>query len=211
LISESGFTGTLDILGQLNESRQLFISLKPPFVATLEIGYDVLEQALQARPELTPNEFRASSREVGEMILAILADTKDSLRDVLVEEEGDDKLAKDAEFDERMKRVERALVDDDLRARYELKVTSKAPAFTSIDWDVKEKTFDARKGAVRFPYATIRLRWQREFEAAFETYFNRELFDSAQINFTKGEIAYVIDELKRVLAHLDGPEAQGGH
>ena len=204
MIDESGFDTAISLLADLKTRRQLFTSLKPPFVVTFEVNSDVLTDAL-GKSNLSKERFATASREIGEMVLSILADRTGSLKDQLADEDASAEMQADQEgqLQQRVARVADVLVDEELKNRYQLKVASKAPAFSSIDWDVKEKKFDARLGPVRLPYATVRMRWQKEFEYEFETLFQRNLFDSVQINMTRDELEYVIQELARAMEQLD--------
>jgi hypothetical protein len=79
-----------------------------------------------------------------------------------------------------------------------LKRSSKAPAFSSVDWDVKVKVQDAEIAVEETPYATLRIKYQRDFGGDSFAIFGGRTFDSMQVNVTAEEIDYFIKVLQRV-------------
>lgn len=95
-----------------------------------------------------------------------------------------------------------------LQDRYELKASSKAPTFSSIDWDIKLKTKDAKLERIRFPYATCRIAFQRDFDISPLTLFSGKAFDSMQVNFSIDEVQYLIKVLTSIMRHLEEAETE---
>lgn len=208
MIDQDSFDTALTLIEILREKRQVFVALTPPFTVTFDVNRQTLERALR-EASLERAAFDEAAGEIGEMVLAILEEKKQhyiSRQTVAIEDEGKKKEAVEA-LERRLEQVA-PFVDGTIRSRFDLKVASKAPAFSAIDWDVKLKTFDARLGQVRLPYATISLKWQREFRFEIATLLQRNLFDSVQINFTRDEVDYVIRELELVRDRLDVDEKE---
>ena len=89
-----------------------------------------------------------------------------------------------------------------LQKRYEIKRSSKAASFRNVDWDIKVKVDDAIQQVHRFPYATIRLRYQTDFSGDPWALIAGRGFDSVQVNFNSDEIVYLKQVLDRVLDSL---------
>lgn len=181
----------------------MFLAFRPPFGATFEINKGVLSAAL-ADAGVTEDAFRRASSEIGEMILTTLQEAKEAFlrhetEDIADPQEREDKKA----TLERRLESTGVLIDDTVERRYRLKMTSKAPAFASIDWDLKIKTFDGKVGELRLPYATVKISFQRHFELEPETLFSRNLFDSVQINMTSDEVEYLVREFELIRSKLN--------
>lgn len=207
MIDQDSFDRALRFITSLKEKGRLVVALKPPFAVTFEVREEVLTPAL-ADAGLTQDHFEQASAEIGDMVLTVLRDGRDiyvrgETRDV----KEDERAEAEKVLGQRLEQTA-SLIDDRLRARYQLKVSSKAPAFASIDWDVKIKTFDARLGALQLPYATLKIRWQREFELEAETFLGRNIFDSVQINFSREEVEYLMHELEAVRDRLAADERE---
>ena len=181
----------------------MFLAFKPPFGATFEINKGVLSAAL-ADAGVTEDDFKRASSEIGEMILATLQEAKEAFLRHETEDIADE-LEREATKATLQRRLESAgaLIDDIVERRYRLKITSKAPAFTSVDWDLKIKTFDGKVGELRLPYATVKISFQRHFELEPETLFSRNLFDSVQINMTRDEVEYLVREFELMRSKLN--------
>jgi len=209
LIDQDSFDRALRFITSLQEKGELVVGLKPPFAVTFEVREEVLTPAL-ADAGLTQDSFEEASGDIGEMVLAMLRDAKDSyVRSETREVKEEERAEAEKVLGQRLEQAT-SLIDDRLRARYQLKVSSKAPAFASIDWDVKMKTFDARLGPLQLPYATLKIRWQREFEMEAESFFGRNIFDSVQINFAREEVEYLMHELEVVRRRLEADEKGTG-
>ena len=154
---------TLAALAQWKADGQLFISLSPPFTATLEVDRTVMADTL-AHSALSAAEFKAASEEIGLILLNILNRTEALYVSGTV---GGDAVAEVAQGrrEAYVAEVKSRLYDAYLQRRYDLKKSSKAPSFNGVDWDVKVKRFDASSEEFQpFPYATLRLSFQRDFE-----------------------------------------------
>ena len=185
---------------------QLFISLSPPFTVTLEVDRVVMGETL-TQPTLSPEEFSAASDEIGLILLNVLNRTEG--RYVLgpgggdADEEDPETQAAQNQRKARVEEVKSRLYDDYLQRRYDLKKSSKAPSFNGVDWDVKVKRFDANVDDFRpFPYATLRLSFQRDFEDSAFAILGGRTFDSIQVNFSRDEIDHLIRVLSRTRERL---------
>ena len=193
---------------------QLFISLAPPFTVTLEVDRVVMGKTL-TQPTLTPEQFSAASDEIGLILLNVLNRTEDRYiygpgrRDS--DEVDPETQAAQKQRKARVEEVRSRLYDAYLQRRYDLKKSSKAPSFNGVDWDVKVKRFDANFDDFQpFPYATLRLSFQRDFEDSAFAILGGRTFDSVQINFSRDEIDHLIRVLSRTrerLATLEDEQA----
>ena len=197
---------TLAVLEYWKGDSQLFISLSPPFGVTLEVDRTVMGDTL-TRSALSEHEFRTASSEVGEILLNILNGTEERYvrgsgrKNVDILDSGSHTSQEQREAD--VKAVKSPLYDDYLQRRYDLKKSSKAPSFNGIDWDVKVKRFDSNFDDFQpFPYATLRLSFQRSFEDSALAILGGRTFDSVQINFSKDEVDHLIRVLSRTRERL---------
>ena len=205
------FDRTLALLAGLKEQRQMFVSLTPPFAASLEIDREILREAL-VQPDDSEDEFRRFAGEIGNILFALLADAVDRYVDQRLDMAADQDEGGDVADRERLEtmvsRVKQSLYDDHLQRRYDLKRTSKAPSFTSVDWDIKTKIFDANlESFVPFPYATFRISFQKDFGDSPLMFFGGRTLDSVQINFSIDEIDHLRTVLLRVRQHLQTLES----
>ena len=207
-------TETLAVLEQWKADSQLFISLTPPFTVTLEVDRAVMGNALE-QSELSPEEFRAASDEIGLILLNVLNGTEGHYTlgpgGGDADESGSDTQAAQKQRIAYVEEVKSRLYDSYLQRRYDLKKSSKAPSFNGVDWDVKVKRFDANVDDFQpFPYATLRLSFQRDFEDSAFAILGGRTFDSVQINFSKDEVDHLIRVLSRTrerLAALEDEQA----
>ena len=198
------FDRTLALLADLKERRQLFVSLTPPFAASLEIDREILREAL-VRPGDSEDEFRRFADEIGNMLFAHLARAVDRYVEHRLEmaEDEDGGMAGRQRLETMVSQVKQSLYDDHLQRRYDLKRSSKAPSFTSVDWDIKTKHFDANlESFVPFPYATFRISFQKDFGDSPLMFLGGRAMDSVQINFSIDEIDHLRGVLLRVRERL---------
>ena len=81
--------------------------------------------------------------------------------------------------------------------------------FNGVDWDVKVKRFDASFDDFQpYPYATVRLSFQRDFEDSAFAILGGRTFDSVQINFSKDEVDHLIRVLSRTRERLAALEEE---
>ena len=211
--AQTKLTEALAVLGQWRSDSQLFISLSPPFSVTLEVDRTVMRDTLE-RSAMTEQEFRAASNEVGLILLNVLNRTEERYIQTRGAEEASDvsSLATHTTPSEReanVREVKARLYDDYLQGRYDLKKSSKAPSFKSVDWDVKVKHYDANFDEFRpFPYTTLRLSFQRDFEDSAFAILGGRTFDSVQVNFSKDELDYLIRVLSRARERLVSLEGE---
>ena len=193
------FEKTLAMLSDLKDRSELFIALTPPFFTAFEIDREILKEAL-VEHSIAEAEFRREAANVGRILVSILNDDVEPYIAYFVENSlGSSDSDADALQDQGRSLVAQVcdkLMDDRLQQRYDLKKSSKAPGFTSVDWDVKVKHFDAHLDSlIRLPYATFRIAFQKDFADSPLLFFGGQAMDSVQMNFTVDEIDY----LQRVL------------
>ena len=203
----------IEVLSTLKSEGELFIALTPPFATSIEIDRKVLDRELE-KQGLTEQEFRSSINEINLILLHILNDEVTPYVNSRVQD-AMDLLNEDAarsQVSERVELVRSRLYDEGLQRRYDTKRSSKAPSFSQIDWDIKVKHFDAGVDLVApFPYATVRLSFQRDFDASFLTVLGGRIFDSVQVNFSKDEIDYLTRVLATAKEHLEELELMYGN
>ena len=194
------------VLERWKADGQLFISLSPPFTVTFEVDRVVMGETLK-QLTLTPEQFNAASDEIGLFLLNVLNRTEDRYvygpggRDS--DEVDSETKAARKQRKARVKEVKSRLYDDYLQRRYDLKKSSKAPSFNGVDWDVKVKRFDANVDDFQpFPYATLRLSFQRDFDDSAFAVLGGRTFDSVQVNFSRDEIDHFIRVLSRTRERL---------
>ena len=122
-------TESLAVLEQWKADSQLFISLAPPFTATLEVDRAVMRDTL-ARSTLSLDEFKAASDEIGLILLNVLNGTEDRY---VLGPGGGDAEGPDPDAQEQrgayVEEVKARLYDGYLQRRYDLKKSSKALSF----------------------------------------------------------------------------------
>ena len=203
------FEQALQVLTELKAKSELFVSLTPPFYTAFDIDQMVLAATLE-RYGYQEDEFKREAAQVGMALFAVLSKETESYLANAAALQNDDEagLAEVRSRHESMlAAVRESLADDRLQQRYDLKKSSKAPGFTSVDWDVKIKHFDANQDwFVPLPYATIRVVFQKDFGESPMLFFSGRAMDSVQMNFTADEIEYlqrVLTQIQRKLEDLD--------
>jgi hypothetical protein len=196
------FDVTVGILRELRDARRLFVVLLPPFTVLFEIDRDAYKPLPTA---LSESDFWDATQDVGQALLAILEDEVEYF--VQRRTRGDNALPAATWF-ARVELVRDALWTPELEARYQLKVSSKAPAFAGIDWDIKVKVEDASLGSIDLPYTTCKIRLQREFSDSPFTVISGRVFDSIQVNLTLDEVEHLIKVLGVVRERLSALEPQ---
>lgn len=202
--NELTFDQAVALLVRLRDSGDLFIRIVPPFYVNL-----VCVPGKAVSLGVDQAAFDKRVKEVEALLAGALFKNADAVVDAALDsredEEGQEEAA--AEIRRKVDVVSDALVDEKLKARYELKIHSKAAAFSSIDWDIKIKVADANvDGAMRIPYATLRLASQREFGDDPFSLFTGRTFESVQVNFTADEVLYLASVLQRVAEMLTREE-----
>lgn len=217
------FAAVIKAISDLINRRKAFVLLTPPHsVEFALVNYHDLEPIL-IKDNIERADYFRHTYDAAELLSAILSGQQekdiieDKIRKISKEEKDEGTRTQlEATLRERLKQVRGNLYTDQLQRRYDLKRTSKAPAFGAIDWDIKIKIDDAYRRNVRFPYATIKLKLQKEF--GFDPYsiLGGRTFDSVQVNFSGDELEYVKSVLDIMLASLreqekeakDQPEGQ---
>ena len=197
------FNKAVQLLKQLSEAGELYISLIPPFDVSLEIDRRAVARCREAG--LSAETFKKESNRVGELLMAILEEKEDVFIDSQIERSelsGEEAQRERKMLQDELATVRENLFDTHLKGRYDLKVSSKAPSFTGIDWDIKLKTVDAKLEKIKFPYATCRIRFQREFEISPVAVLGRNFFDAVQLNFSRDDIDYLIRVFRTIRQHL---------
>ncbi len=160
---------------------------------------------------MSQDAFEQASAKIGDMVLAILTQTEEAYANAILQEleEASDSSSESVQEEqlskvtEQLLLVRNALVDDHLKKRYQLKISSKAPTFSELDWDIKLKTDDAKVPELpEFPYATLKLKYQKDFSGSPFALFGGNAFDSVQVNFTIDELDYLISEFTKIRERL---------
>lgn len=193
------FKLVVDILKE--PSNEVFVSLNPPFYISFEINADILDKNLSEK-DMDKELFFSISRIAGFLLLQLLQSNDEdeiveNLTDNLKDESERDK--EKIQLREQLKIVKSDLLTENISDRYTLKISSKAPSFSSVDWDIKLKINDSKIKEIHVPYATCKFEYQREFK--FPLYYpsGNRFFDSMQINFSLDEVKY----LKRIFADIE--------
>lgn len=206
------FEKTIEILDRLIKRGEVYIALNPPFDASFEISKGILRHELE-EASLGERDFRRQSSRVSSMLLAILSGEEDDYINSVIQRleklKGKEASKRREELEEQISKVKEGLLTDHLKGRYNLKRSSKAPVFSGLDWDIKIKTEDAQLENIRFPYATCRIKFQREFEESPLVIFGSRIFDSVQINFCVDDIDYLIKTLRTIRDNLAQTEEKG--
>lgn len=182
-------------------SNEVFVSMSPPFDISFEINADILDNNISNK-NINKKLFFAISRTAGFLLLSLLQDRNE---DAIVEEftrniEDETEREKEAFFlKDALKIVKDSLLTENLSNRYKLKISSKAPSFSSIDWDIKLKINDSKIKEINIPYATCKFQYQREFQLPLYYLAASSTFDSIQINFSLDEVRH----LKRIFANIE--------
>lgn len=205
------FSKVLTMLKDLCDSCELFIYFIPPFELSFDVDRDILRKRLK-ESDLSEKMFSTESDHVSSLLLATLReDAEDDFIESRIKELKleDEKAEQERKIlREELENVRKTLWNQHLKDRYDLKVSSKAPSFMSIDWDIKLKTKDAKLQRIRFPYATCKIAFQCEFEASPLAFFGTKFFDSVQINFTIDEIEYLMRVFATIRRHLEESERE---
>ena len=198
------FDATLRILKELYDSDRLFITLLPPFTVVFEFDPAEVKPLLG---QMTAPLFDDISNDIGVLLMAILDDVEEFVQRRLAR----DKNLDETELRRQIAATRLALWSAALQNRYHLKISSKAPAFAGIDWDIKVKVEDASLHSIDLPYTTCKIRLQREFDNSPFTVISGRVFDAVQINLTLDEVSYLIRVLttvQRRLAELEGRDGR---
>lgn len=198
------FKNVLGILADSVKQGSAFILLTPPY--SIEFAFidpRELEAALK-REKIERGEFNEVAGHISKLLLAILADHEEATIKQLSEKESPPDVIRD-----QLAASKASLYSDQLQCRYNLKRSSKAPSFAEIDWDVKIKVEDAYHKVDDFPYATLKLKYQREFSGDPFTLLGGRTFDSVQVNFSGDELEYLQKVIARVIHGLRRRENRG--
>lgn len=205
MIEPGKFQVLLKRVQELCGREEGVILFTPPFATAI-----VLREGRSLTGALTVNGLSEDEVRLGisEITDLIQAELQRSLQAFIGFRDLEDDLEAQAEARRRQQLVATALVDDALRRRYALKRLSKAPAFADLDWDIKVKVADANDPDFEeIPYATIKFKYQRDFGDDPFVWFQRGV-ESAQINFTREEVSFLIGALQRVERGLRDAEGK---
>ena len=208
MLERAKFDLVLAMLARLIAENECFILFAPPFAATIEVRDLHAWKALEDQG-VTGAERDTATKDITDLMLANLQDEVNSFVEHKTEHNESETSDTAQEWRSRSEAVAQSLIGEHLRRRYLLKRLSKAPAFTDIDWDVKVKVGDASESNLQpFPYATIKLRFQREFGGDVVSWLSGRHLESVQVNFSSDELAYLIHSLELANAALH--KAEGG-
>ena len=207
MLDRAKFDRVLAMLADLNREKGCFILLTPPFAAAIEVRRPEALDALSDQG-IARAERDSAVRDITDLVIAELREQVDDFIEHKALE-GEEGTAE--EWRSRSDAVANLLVDDRLRRRYLLKRLSKAPAFVDVDWDVKVKLDDAGESEFKpFPYATLKLKFQREFGDGPWFFLGSNTLDSVQVNFSRDELDYLVHSLKLASDALTRAEEEPG-
>jgi len=186
--------------------EDLFISLAPPFDIKFEIGSDRINKFLSDN-DFDKGSFDINSNHITVILLAILRKDENGfikayISDIVEDKKSDEYLVQKNKLVEEIKLVKEKLFNSDIQDRYDLKINSKAPSFTNLDWDIKIKVVDSKLEDIHLPYATCKFSYQKEFEYSPLTILGSNAFNSLQINFSVEDIDYIIKVFSNIKGHL---------
>lgn len=159
LASDQQFHKVLTVASDQLKNKKIQIRFGPEGKMRFVIDEDGLKRAL-ATPEasgLSEETFREIFHsELGPLMEAVIRDTLD--RYIETQARMDERAAREsvvAVVKERSEIVKKLLINDDLRARYLIKTSSKHPRLKTADWEVVKKVALPNKGSISRSYATL--------------------------------------------------------
>lgn len=187
------FDRVLRALVEISAMNGCFILFAPPFAVAIEVRDPKALDSLEEQG-VTKAERDNAIREISDLVVANL---RGGVEEFIEHKSTEENAGTAEEWRSRSDAVSESLVDDRLRRRYLLKRLSKAPAFTDIDWDIKVKVSDASEVNLQpFPYATVKLKFQREFGEDVVAWLSGRQVESVQVNFSRDELDYLIHSLE---------------
>lgn len=202
------FRTVLDILK--DSENNVFISLIPPFDIFFEFGKGTLDDII-SKSNLDLKKFKSISNRISSLLLSVLREEEESFIDAYIERDGLEKEEADNEkkvLGREIETIRKELYNKHLQNRYDLKISSKAPSFSNIDWDIKVKVKDSKLKAINFPYATCKMTYQREFDYSPYYVFNNDAFSSITINYSIDEIEHLIKVFSTIRKNLGEYEGE---
>lgn len=203
---------TLEILTNLFQRGEIYISISPPFRIEFEIHQDIKAKAIR-EADIKVKDFRNELAEIQAMLLSILRHDEDAFISSEVEDLKDEDAIK-IKSDNIKKQFEnikqfQKIVDpkNEIERRYKWKASSRVPTYTTADWDIKKKVADSKGwGDFKFPYATLRIKFQREFGDDPFLMFGGRMFDAVQLNFSKEEAEHFAGVALNMVKELKSAE-----
>ena len=193
------FAASIERAADLVKTRAAFLLLAPPY--ELDLVYVDVKEARASVAEISWREFGQHVSRICEYLGALLAaegSESEAAMSARLKRPG----RHDASVAEELGLVKQKLYNAALQERYDLKQSSKAPSFSGVDWDVKIKVDDAALNLHPSPYATVRIRVQRDFATDLYSLFGGRKFESLQLNFSIEEVDFLRAVLGRVRESL---------
>ena len=199
------FERVLAFLAEAFLKGDAFVLMTPPYSVEFTFPDRAARTSWLSQAGISPQEFAKQSERVAWLLHALLngIDAEGLANRLSRHEKGEPDTATVEDYQRDMDFVRARVYTDRLQNRWDLKQSSKAPSFSAIDWDVKVKVADADREVASIPYATVRLRFQRDFGHDPYALFGGRAFDSVQVNFSPDEIEYVRNVLSRALESLE--------
>jgi len=209
-VDAENYTQILNVLIGLFREERVYVSISPPFRVDFEIDDRpaLLASLKQAGFEGKEKDFRSTLSEIERIVLAMLRNDEERFISGRLEEL-EETTAKDEQ--RRILKGKFSATRDFLMAvdpnnrigkRYNWKASSKAPAYTGVDWDIKEKLIDSKVGILEFSYATCRIQFQRDFSGDPFFVIGGRMFDSIQLNFSREEAERLAKIFQRIVEEL---------
>lgn len=211
------FNKVLAFLSEKVKNSEIFIIVSPPF----DVNFQPIDARLvkegSEKLGISEQDFKKRLSTIESLLLAIL---QDGINEYIVSRIKHDieaeHIAKDAgeekaqELKKQAETVEKSFISERLKQRFQLKAMSKSPFFSGLEWDIKLKTADSSGETIRFPYATFRIRFQREYTWEPHLLLGGRAFDSVQMNLCKEELYYLQILLRKSIDQINTLEEQYG-
>jgi hypothetical protein len=147
------------------------------------------------------------NRELNKIIIAILSDNIDFLKHFLLESSEDEGEDEDVDSGnevliEKIKLVEDLIIDDQIKASFLIKSTSKNKLISQITWEVNEKIYDSYEGEFeKLKYITLVIKdigaeSGMPFNAMFP--FLNENKEENVYTLTEQDVDYLLKELNKL-------------
>jgi len=193
----------LAIVQRLLKQRKIFLSISSEKAITLEIEDEAIE-AEAKRTAIAADELKSVLvTQISRMLLICLDNEQDEYiemqyrtRPYLEEIPKDEINKRKSVLRTKLELVNKQLIDDRLKERYQFKKLAKADTFIEADWELKVKHSDRKnRSASPYPYATIQIKYQiNKGDRSF--LFGPTTVESKEIDFTLEELEYMENLLK---------------
>jgi hypothetical protein len=204
LSSNDNFQKVLAIAESQLKNKKIQVRFGPQGKMRFIIDEDGLRAALSlmsSPPGLSEETFREIfDNEVGPLLEAVLRDAVDQFIDTTAIRDEDQKDRKPI-LKRRAELVNTALVNEELRARFLIKTSSKHPRLRATNWEVVRKLALSNRGSISRAYATLNFETVRpDMPSAFLwfPFFSDPVGQSTSVSFDcdEGDLDDLIQTLQ---------------